>query len=380
MRIPAIHFVFALRLIYGTGLHAARVLLALYALELGAGPLAVGVLAATYSAFPMLITVPAGRLADRFGARWPLMAAAVVGALAMLVPYFVPGLPGIFLAMGILGSLGGVQSVLIQNLVGLLSTPVNRSQNFSTASLLSSIAAFLGPLIAGFSIEQFGHAVACLYVAFLILVPFVMLAIRGGALRGGAVRPTQAEGGIRAILSEPGVRKVLITTSLLNIGTELFQFYIPVYTHAIGLSPSTIGMVLAMEAAAAFVVRLVLPRLIARFTEEKMLVYAFYAGAISLALVPFFTSAVMLALISFMFGLGMGVGQPIITMLMFSNSPPGRSGETMGLRMTVIYFTKIVGPVLFGSIGAAFGLFPVFWVNALMLGAGGIVSRPKRGG
>jgi hypothetical protein len=43
----------------------------------------------------------------------------------------------------------------------------------------------------------------------------------------------------------------------------------------------------------------------------------------------------MLAVIGFTFGLGMGVGQPIVTMLMFSKSAEGRSGEALGLRMTV---------------------------------------------
>jgi hypothetical protein len=36
-----------------------------------------------------------------------------------------------------------------------------------------------------------------------------------------------------------------------------------------------------MNAAAAFVVRLILPRLIATLKEEKVLAYAFYMGAAS---------------------------------------------------------------------------------------------------
>jgi hypothetical protein len=36
--------------------------------------------------------------------------------------------------------------------------------------------------------------------------------------------------------------------------------------------------------------------------------------------------------------------------------------------------------VLFGSIGSAFGLPAVFWGNALMLGAGGWLSRSRIAG
>jgi MFS family permease len=97
-------------------------------------------------------------------------------------------------------------------------------------------------------------------------------------------------------------------------------------------------------------------------------------------LLPLFKGGVMLAVIGFAFGLGMGCGQPIVTMLMFSHSAEGRSGEALGLRMTANHLTRLIGPVMFGSIGSAFGLSPVFWVNALMLGTGGALSRPRDNG
>ncbi len=371
-------FVLTLNLLSGTSASAARVVLALYALELGAQPLTVGILAATFSAFPLLLSVPAGRLADRFGARWLLIFGALVGGLGMLIPFLILGLPAIFVAAAIIGSSAAVYNVLTQNLVGLLSTQLNRAKNFSNYSLTGSIGHFVGPLIAGFSIDFSGHAAACLYIALLTFVPVVMLAMRSGALRGGARKTVQADGGVRAMLADPGVRTLLATTSLLNTGQELYRFYMPIYTHAIGLSASSIGIVLAMNSAAMFVVRLILPRLIARFKEKNVLAYAFYVSAANLMLIPLFEGAVILALISFLLGLGMGCGQPIITMLMFSGSAEGRSGEALGLRMTVIHMTKMVVPIVFGSIGSAFGLFPVFWINALMLGTGGVLSRPKK--
>ena len=93
-------------------------------------------------------------------------------------------------------------------------------------------------------------------------------------------------------------------------------------------------------------------------------------------LVPFFKSAAVLAVVSFVFGLGMGCGQPITIMMTFSNAAEGRSGEAMGLRVTVNHLTRVVVPIVFGSIGSMFGLFPVFWVNALLLASGGTVAKP----
>lgn len=372
----SINFALALTLFYGTGMRAAQVLLALYALHLGAKPLPIGILAATYAAFPMLLSWQVGKLADRFGSRWPLMCGAFCGTCGMLVPYFLPGLPALYLASAMYGLLHAFSNVCLQNMVGLLSNPRNRSRNFSNFTLVQSVTVFLGPLLSGFSIDYAGYAVACLSLALISLAPMAMLAIRGGILTKGSPASALA-GSVRDLLAETGLWRVLVTSSLMTTGVDLFQFYMPIYGHGIGLSASAIGVVLAMFAVAAFIVRMVLPLLIARFTEEKILVWAFFFGAASLMLVPFFKSVAVLALISFLFGLGMGSGAPITLMQTFSNAAEGRSGEAMGLRVTVNQMTRVVVPLVFGSIGSLFGLVPVFWVNALMLAGGGAIGRRK---
>lgn len=133
--------------------------------------------------------------------------------------------------------------------------------------------------------------------------------------------------GVAGLISQPGIYKVLAIGSLLNTGHSIYQYYMPVYAHSIGLSASAIGVILATYAAAQFVVRLALLRLIKRFTEGKVLDSAFIVGAASLILAPFVSGTAPLASISFALGLGMGCGGPIIMMTMFTNSPVGRRHE-----------------------------------------------------
>jgi len=372
----SLNFTFALALLNVTSVMAGRVLLVLYALKLGAQPFAVGTLAAMYAVLPMLLSWQIGRLSDRFGSRWLLMFGAAGGACGMLVPYCVPGLPAIYIAAVMNGLSVAFYGVSIQNLVGLLSDePHKLTLNFSNYSLVTSVCNFLGPLIAGFSIDLSGHAAACLYLAVLSLMPILMLALWGSMLPTGS-RIAQSAGSVRDILTGSGLWKVLVTSSLVMAGITLFQFYMPIYGHGIGLSASAIGVVIAMFAVAAFVVRLIIPRLITRLSKETVLAYAFLISAVSLILLPFFKSTVVLALVSFMFGLGMGCGQPLTMMMAFSNSEEGHSGEALGLRITVNQITAMIVPVGFGAIGSAFGIFPVFWGIALMLASGGAFTRP----
>ena len=370
----SVHFVVALALFNMASVRAGRVLLTLYAIKLGAQPIAIGMLAATFSVIPILFSWASGRWADRFGSRWLLLIGVIGSATGMLLPYYAPSLATVFVA----GLLSGLSmtfcNVSLQNLVGVLSAPENRARNFGNYTLAGSSAAFIGPLIAGFSIEHTGYDYACLIVVAIAIVPVSMLVARGDELPRGH-RDAKPAGDLWHALTVPGVWPVLAASCVAQTANDFFQFYMPVYAHDAGLSPSAIGVVLASYSAATFVARVFLPDLIRRSSEQKVLLYAFLVAAFSLMLVPFFHVAVLLALISFLVGLGMGCTAPITMMLMFTRSPEGRSGEAMGLRLTADNLTRLVGPMLFGVLASAAGLAAVFWLNAVLLSSGGLFAR-----
>jgi MFS family permease len=372
-----VRFVIALALFNMTSVRAGRVLLTLYAIKLGAQPVAIGMLAASFSLIPILFSWISGRWSDRFGSRWLLLIGIVGSSSGMLLPYFVPGLAAIFAA----GALSGLSmtfcNVSLQNLVGQLSAPESRTRNFSNYTLAGSFSAFIGPLIAGFAIDHTGYDLTCIIVMAIAMVPMSLLLLRGGRLPRGSGETRPAEN-IWHALKVPGVWPVLAASSVAQVAGDFFQFYMPVYAHDAGLSPSAIGVVLAAYSAATFVARIFLPGLILKSGEQRVLAYAFVLSAVALVLVPFFHSATLLALVSFLIGLGMGCAAPIAMMLMYTRSEEGRSGEAMGLRLTVDNLTRLVSPLLFGLLASGIGLAAVFWLNALMLGVGGAFARRGR--
>ena len=372
----AINLTLALTFFNFVNSSAARVLLTLYALTLGAQPSTVGVLGGTFYLFPLLLSLPIGSLADRYGSRWLLMIGALCGTSALLLPYFVRAIPAFYVAAALSGLALAFFHVTLQNLMGILSRPNEHARNFSNFSLVGALTNFVGPLAAGFSIDYAGHAVACLYLAALSLIAILLLLIWGRLLPGGNRAAVGGTGTLKS-LADREVLRMLATSGLVQLGTDLFQFYLPIYGYAKGLSASAIGAALAAFAGASFVVRLFLARLVERVSPEKLLAWSFYAGAIGFMLVPFCHNAIMLGVVAFVFGLGMGIGTPLTVILMFSHSTEGRSGRTLGLRLTANNFVRVVGPVLFGAIGSALGLPPVFWINALMMGSGGLMSHSR---
>ncbi len=373
-----LYLIFALMLCCFSSITASRIMLSLYALRLGADPLAVGILFAAFYAFPVCLSYYVGKLSDRTGSRWLLMFGACSGACGMLVPFFFRELPALYFAAATVGLSFTCYNVLLHNMVGLISKPKERARNFSNASMVGATTLLVGPLIAGLAVDHAGPSAACLFAVGLSLAAVGLLAAWGQVLPGSSSHAAPV-GSVRDTLRDPAILKILATSSLVQVGQDLFQFYMPIYGHQIGLSASAIGAVLAAFAAAFFVVRFVMARLIARLGEEGLLVYAFYLAAVGFMLVPFFRNPSALAAVAFTFGLGMGCGQPITTMLLFNRSTPGRSGETFGLRQTTNNVVRVTAPTLFGLIASAFGLFPVFCISALLMGAGGLITRPAAG-
>ncbi|MNC86178.1 Major Facilitator Superfamily protein [compost metagenome] len=171
---------------------------------------------------------------------------------------------------------------------------------------------------------------------------------------------------------------MFLTSALVMTGLDLFQLYLPLHGHAIGLSASAIGVILGAFAAAGFVTRALLMMLVRRFGEERTLCYSMYLAAGTFFLIPMFENAVVLGVVCFVLGLGMGLGQPLTVILTYNYSPPGRYGEGLGVRIAVNNSMHVAVPAVFGAVGSLFGLAPVFWLSSAILALGGYTGPARK--
>jgi MFS family permease len=359
-------------------LAGSRVVVSLYALSLGATPLVVGVLMALYAFLPMLLAVSAGRFTDRVGVRRPMLLGSAGIVTGAALPFAISGLAPLFLSATLVGAGFMVFQVAVQNATGDLGSPAERARNFSQLALGYSISGFLGPLIAGFTIDHAGFATAFVVFAAISLLPLAALAIGRPALPGPHGGPVAVHhGGVRALLRHTALRRVFAINALLTVGWELHNIFVPIYGAKLGLSASAIGVVLAAFASATFIVRFAMPAIARRFSEHQVLTGAlFVAGAVFLVF-PFARSAATLLPLSFCLGLGLGSGQPMVMALLHHHAPPGRTGEAVGVRMSLVQSMSVAVPLVFGALGTTVGLAPVFWSVGFCLTAAGVVSRRR---
>jgi MFS family permease len=375
-RVP-IYLTHALFFLSFVTINAARIVLTLYALALGASSSAVGVLGGVFYLFPLLLSWPIGAAADRYGPRKLLLAGAIIGTGALVLPYFFAAMAVLYLAAALSGLSLAFFHVTLQNLIGTLSAPEERARNFSNFSLVGAVTFFVGPLIAGTSIDHWGHARACLAVAAVASLQLALLLAGGRLLPGPRAAP--AAPAASSGLMDRNALMMLAASTVVQLGIDVFQFYMPIYGHAMGLSATEIGVVLASFAAASFVVRIFLARLVAAVAAEKLLAYAFVAGALGFGLIPMFQHVAALAAVAFVFGLGMGLGTPLTLLLMFTHSAEGRSGQTLGIRLMASNAVRVFGPMAFGVLAAAFGLWPVYLANAGLMASSVLLARGVAG-
>ncbi|WP_089400094.1 MFS transporter [Noviherbaspirillum humi] len=374
----AIYLTVFLAVLNQISLKGSKMLMSLFALHLGAPPPAVGLLASLYAVFPMLLAIHAGRISDRIGVRWPMVGGGTGLALGLLLPALWPTLPALYLSAALIGVGNIFFHVSVHNLIGSFGDASARTRNFGTFSLGASISGMAGPILVGALIDHAGYAPSSLALAGIALAPALVLLAAPGFIPP-TIRPAKEEqaGGVRELLGDKSLRGTYITSGLILTGIDLFNFYMPIYGRGIGLDASHIGLILGMQAAAAFVVRLGMGSMARRIGEVRMLTGCLLMSGLTYFLFPVFRDPYVLALISFLLGLGLGCGQPLSIIMTYNHSPPGRAGEALGVRLTVNKFTQIMVPLLFGSLGSALGLYPIFWSNAVLLLFGGWLNARR---
>lgn len=375
----ALYFTVIISVLNQTGLKGSKMLVALFAIEMGAGPAAIGLLIAMYAVFPLMLAVHAGRITDRIGMRLPMLLGSAGMTVALLLPFFFGNLASLYVSAALIGTSNIFFHVSCHNLVGAIGDGRNRTGNFATFSLGAAVSGMLGPVLAGLMVDSAGYAPTFLTLALIVAIPGIALLFYSRFIPQNArVKQDPQAGGIRELLSDRGLRNTVITSGLIITAIDLFNFYMPIYGRMIDLQASTIGWIVGTQAAAAFIVRLWMPKLAKRHTEERVLTWSLLMAGFTYLLFPVFEHPVVMAAVAFLLGLGLGCGQPLSIVLTYNYSPPGRAGEALGIRLAVNKATQVAVPLVFGSIGTAFGIFPVFWANAAFLLVGGALMARQR--
>ena len=362
-----------------TSVIGVRVTTALAALYAGLSPALIGPMIALFALMPMLFGVRLGRLIDRIGVRKPLTAGALLASLGAAACAAWPH-PLMLAAMAVLIGLSHLAfSLGTQHAAGELGGPSRRAANFNLLTMAFSFSGLMGPPLAGFVIDHFGHRAAfatmsALAMAVMIgcrLFPFekhlpVTAASGTAPLSGPSPAGHRGWRGSLDLLGDMRFRQLLFALLVVSAAWEAFQFLIPLHAHDIGLSASSVGLAIASFSAGSLSIRLLMSRLMPLLTSTQWLLLGLGLCVTGYALLPFSSMLPVLMAMSFLLGIGPGIGLPLTMAALHAASPAGRVGESAGLRITLQSFQQIMLPVIVGVLAALLGVKPLFWLYAVV--------------
>lgn len=368
------------------GLHATmagvRMAAPLQALREGHSAWSVGVLLALYAAAPVLLSMHAGRMADRLGYHRPVhiaIALSLFGALLAVGATFVGAaarFPLLCASAVFVGSGANLGLIVIQRHAGqAVSNSTERMRMFSWLGIAPSLSNVVGPVAAGLMIDAggFGAAYGLMLALPLITWWCTRLIPRepDEPKRARSARPQSSW----TLLQAPGLKRLLVVNWVLSACWDVHLFAVPILGYERGFSATTIGVILGTFTLAVSGVRLLIPLWAHRMSEIVVLRLAMVATGFVFALYPLAQTPWLMGGCAVLLGLTLGSVQPMIMSTLHQLTPDGRYGEAVAMRSVVMNASSTAMPLLFGAAGTALGAAALFWLVGAAVASGSWVAR-----
>jgi MFS family permease len=356
------------------------------ALELDVPGFALGLLAASYAVFPLLLAVPTGGLVDRLGER-RLMAigSGVVLACSTFLLLWGSSIITLVIGTALLGA-GQLACVVGQQAVVANNAAATRMDSaFGYLTFAASLGQALGPLaislVGGASVRPDTQAIfflgACMSLV-LFVSTFGVSATVSSSKRKSIAGKRTATGSVGSLLKAPGVARALATSATVLAVVDLTMVYLPALGSERGLSAATVGLMLTTRAVFSMVSRIGLGQMSRKLGRMRLMVLSLVLSTVALAVAAIPMPAWLLFAVMGVLGLGLGIGQPLTMSWLSAQAPAGQRGRALALRLAGNRVGQVVLPSAIGVVAAGLGAGGVFVASAAVVGGTLLLLRGVR--
>jgi predicted MFS family arabinose efflux permease len=335
-------------------------------ITLGAGAGETGLLQTAQTLPFLILSIPAGVLADRTSRRRVMASAEALRALALAVVLVLAQVGGLTVPLlGLLGFVGACGTVaysvaapaLVPALVPAEALPVANGR----IELARTVAFASGPALAGALVGWTGGAPAFGIAAALSGCAVVLLAgLREPARPARPARRVLHElrEGAAFVFGHPLLRPVFVTQLVFNTAFFMIQaVYVPYAVHRLGLAAFGVGVTLATYGVGMVVGALLAPRIIQALPFGLVVTLGPIAGlaaAVVMVLTVWVPAASLAALSFFLIGIGPIVWVISTATLRQTVTPGDLLGRASAISMTATG-ARPIGAALGALVGALYG-------------------------
>jgi DHA1 family multidrug resistance protein-like MFS transporter len=330
---------------------------------------------------PLVVMGPVwGTLGDRFGRKVMVIRAMSSGAVTMGLLIVAPNIWVLVALLMLSGLLTGVNGPL-QALVTTVTprAELGRSIGLMLSGLFTGVA--IGPLAGGFLDDHLGFhgTFACSAGLLLAAALLVLFGIEehfeppARAQEQGILAPFKA---FLAVAMTPGLLLIALVLFMAQTSSMTPAPVLPLFVphlagvpvvHGVAQTSTAVGLILAVSGLCAALSSWLAPRLIRSHGYRQVLVGALAIAGL-LYLPAFFVQAVwQMVLVRAAVGLALGSALPAAGAIVGLITRADDRGAAYGLSSSAESCGFAVGPLLGGSLGALFGLRPVFLITGTAL-------------
>ncbi len=298
-------------------IYVLRPMITYRAIELDANAAQVGLIAAVYALFPVLLALQFGSLVGKLGEAKFI----IYGTVAMMVTsaalIFSDSLITLAIATGAAGIAHLACMVGGQSMVALRAPRESYDRYFGFYTFSASVGHMLGPIIASIVAGSNGTLPKSTSNAFLLGVVLTIFALVP-VIRWRNEKPTvegkeNSEGTFKAAVSlvkRPGIMAAIYISLAISSVADVLVVFLPLFGTENNFSPYAIGAILAIRAGTTMMSRFFLGRLSNRFSTFQLLWWSTILSTLCCVAMAFAHTPITLGAIVFVAGFSLGVGQP----------------------------------------------------------------------
>ena len=406
-------FLVAGALLTQTALNLVRPVTTYKLLSLDADSVTVGLVTAAYAVVPLVTAMWLGRMTDRVrDLRTMVVVGALVLALGAGALAMAPSVALVAVASALLGMGHLVFTIAGQSAVARFSPPDQLDKGFGWFTAAFSAGQLVGPLLVGVllgtgsdvaSPERVADITLSLWIGAglsVLVVPVMLLRRPASGAAGAPARNDDAAAAEQAapatgelevvpgtaprasmlrILKVPGIPSHMLASLALLAMLDILTAFLPLVGERAGVSPAWIGVLLAVRGGASIVSRVLLPWLAHRMSRRALLLVSLYGAGITLAVPPaVITVPWLAAVLLFVGGFCLGLGQPITMTLVSTAVPTSWRGSALAVRLVGNRAGQVAMPLLAGLVAAPLGPAGAIWSTCAVLLVSGLEKTVRR--
>ena len=338
--------IFLTSMAYGT----ITFLVPVYAEELGASYVTLGVLGAVGSVVYTVMTLVSGFLLDRFERVRFYLGTTALGILVILLFSFTTSISQLMLVRGTLGIVAATFWVTASTLTADISPPEALTRSVGRYNISWILGFTVGPVIGGLISDIYGFRT----LFGMLSIPVILSVMVILARISRNIKLKNSTGGSH--LNFEPIRHLVVAYVALLPFTLILGIYmaiLPGHMRAIGVPASAIGMLLTMTNGVRGIGFINVERFV-KWGTRRSLVLATLLLAVGLYLVSVSASTLGFIVPLSMYGFAAGIITPVVLDYIAHRTPGEALGTAMGLHEGIYGVGMSFGPLIGGAIAENF--------------------------